>query len=104
MAHAEAQEAPAFTAVPTPPRLSIFAAIMSASPTKPPGLSSSNVPIFGSAANFAASPASIGPDASKVELSRQVNVMASDLASAASQMITATAIRVNISIAPILGS
>jgi len=66
IAHAEAQDAPGFTTVRIPRRASMFAAIASASLTKPPGLSSSNVSNFGSAAKFAASPSSIGPDACTV--------------------------------------
>src|SRR5260370_26413310 len=61
--HAEAQDEPGLTTVRMPPRASMFAAILKASPTTPPGLSSSNVSNFGSAANRAASPSSIGPDA-----------------------------------------
>jgi hypothetical protein len=55
IAHAEAQDEPGFTTVRMPPQASIFAAILKASPTNPPGLSSSNVSNFGSAANCAAS-------------------------------------------------
>src|SRR5215510_1638734 len=43
IAHAEAQDAPGFTTVRIPPRAFMFAAIAFASPTRPPGLSSSSV-------------------------------------------------------------
>src|ERR1700730_16405437 len=43
IAHAEAQDEPGLTTVRMPPRASMFAAILTASPTHPPGLSSSNV-------------------------------------------------------------
>jgi hypothetical protein len=75
----------------------MFAAIVSASLTKPPGLSSSNVLNFGSAANFAASLFSIGPDACTVNWSRaKVKFIASAPATAASKKHTAVAIRLNI--------
>ena len=74
--HAEAHDEPGLTMVRIPPRAPMFPAISKASPTRPPGLSSSNVSNFGSAANCAASPFSIGPDACKVKWSRQVKVIA----------------------------
>lgn len=99
IAHAEAQDAPGFTTVRIPPRASMFAAIASASPTKPPGLSSSNVSNLGSAANFVASPFSIGPDARTVNRSRQMKFIAFGRGTAASKKAAAIAIRLNIPIA-----
>jgi Penicillin binding protein transpeptidase domain len=78
----------------------MLAAILKASPTSPPGLSSSNVINLGNAANCAASPFSIGPDACTAKWSRQVKVMASAIATPASKELVATAIRLNIRFAP----
>ena len=74
----------------------MFAAIRKASPTNPPGLSSSNVSNFGSAANCAASPASIGPDACTVRWSGQVKVIASAMDAVPSKQPNAIAMRLNI--------
>src|ERR1700738_4155816 len=100
IAHAEGKDEPGLTTVRMPPRASMFAAILKASPTNPPGLSSSNVSNFGSAANCAASPSSIGPDACTVKWSRQVKAIASATTTPASKKPAAIAIRLNIPLAP----
>src|SRR5262249_18873184 len=103
IAHAEAQDAPGFTTVRMSPRASMFAAIASASPRKPPGLSSSNVSNFGSAANLNASPLSIGPDARTVRGSSQMKSMAFGFGTAASKKATAIAMRLNIRVRLFVG-